>query len=164
MKNFILSGIQPPGKVNLPGYGTIELEKIDDDLAEKLFKEGLPYLQPTPQHRHKLQRHVPASLFAALAEAEQPGLVLLAGLAGRTIRPDAGLAHFGEGTFGQRPEPGQFLHKSSLLGREFDFAHDVCIVKLIHTIKEKTGNIRKIFQKLPLRPTPIPPPATPPRN
>ncbi|MBE0663761.1 MAG: hypothetical protein IH597_15000 [Bacteroidales bacterium] len=50
MKKFELIGLASPGKINLPVYGTIELEKIDDTLAEKLFREGLPYLQPKVEH------------------------------------------------------------------------------------------------------------------
>lgn len=50
MKKFELIGINPPGKINLPVYGTIELEKIDDTLAEKLFREGLPFLKPKTDH------------------------------------------------------------------------------------------------------------------
>lgn len=50
MKKFELTGIEAPGKINLPVYGTIELEKIDDTLAEKLFHEGLPFLKPKVEH------------------------------------------------------------------------------------------------------------------
>jgi hypothetical protein len=54
MKKFELIGMKPPGKVNLPGYGTIDLETIDDTLAEKLWRDGLPYVKPTPEYRKVL--------------------------------------------------------------------------------------------------------------
>lgn len=54
MKNFQLKGICAPGRVNLPGHGTINLVDISDELAEKLYKEGLPYLEPIPKYRPKL--------------------------------------------------------------------------------------------------------------
>lgn len=49
MKNFQLVGLKSPGTVNLPKYGTIDLEKIDDTLAEKLFMEGIPFILPVPK-------------------------------------------------------------------------------------------------------------------
>ncbi len=49
MKNFQLVGLKSPGTVNLPKYGTIDLEKIDDTLAEKLFNEGIPFILPVPR-------------------------------------------------------------------------------------------------------------------
>ncbi len=48
MNKFEICGIKSPGLINLPVFGTIELEKIDDDLAETLWKEGLPFLKPKP--------------------------------------------------------------------------------------------------------------------
>ena len=51
MKKFELVGLSSPGLVNLPGYGTISLEKLDDVTAEKLWRDGLPYLKPTPEYR-----------------------------------------------------------------------------------------------------------------
>lgn len=46
MKKFELTGITSPGRINLPAYGTIDLEKIDDSLAEKLFRDGVPFIRP----------------------------------------------------------------------------------------------------------------------
>lgn len=46
MNKFELCGIKSPGTINLPNLGTIDLDKIDDDLAEKLWRDGLPYLKP----------------------------------------------------------------------------------------------------------------------
>jgi hypothetical protein len=54
MKNFILTGLKPPGRINLPHQGTIELEKIDDTLAEKLWRDGLPFIKPKPEYLKKL--------------------------------------------------------------------------------------------------------------
>ena len=54
MKNFELVGIKSPGTVNLPNLGTIDLEKIDDKKAEQLWRQGLPFLKPTPAYRKKL--------------------------------------------------------------------------------------------------------------
>lgn len=54
MKNFELVGIKSPGTVNLPQLGTMNLEQIDDALAEKLWREGLPYLKPTSEYRQIL--------------------------------------------------------------------------------------------------------------
>lgn len=50
MEKFELIGLKSPGTVSLPVHGTIHLEKIDDSLAEKLWKEGLPFLKPKPEH------------------------------------------------------------------------------------------------------------------
>lgn len=54
MINFILVGLKSPGRVNLPVFGTVELENISDDLAERIFKQGCRYLQPTAEYRKKL--------------------------------------------------------------------------------------------------------------
>ena len=51
MKRFKLIGIASPGRVNLMEVGTIELENISDEMAEKLYKDGCPYLEPTPEGR-----------------------------------------------------------------------------------------------------------------
>ena len=51
MKKYKLIGLKPPGRVNLPRLGTIDLEKIDDTLAEKLFMEGIPFIAPVPKPR-----------------------------------------------------------------------------------------------------------------
>ncbi len=51
MKLFRLTGIDYPGRVNLYKRGTIELADISDELAMILYKEGLPYLEPTPEGR-----------------------------------------------------------------------------------------------------------------
>ena len=54
MKKFELVRLSLPGRVNLPVYGTIELEKIDDELAGKLWRQGIPYLRPNLEHRREL--------------------------------------------------------------------------------------------------------------
>ncbi len=54
MKKFELIGIKPPGRVNLPGMGTIDLCKIDDTLAEKLYRQGLPFIRPTAMARRHM--------------------------------------------------------------------------------------------------------------
>jgi len=48
MKRFRLKGIVPPGRVNLPKVGTVELASLSDEQAEKLWREGCPYLEPAP--------------------------------------------------------------------------------------------------------------------
>lgn len=53
MKYFKLKGIQPPGRVDLKGHGEVALANISDELAEKLWKEGLPYLELTDAGRKK---------------------------------------------------------------------------------------------------------------
>jgi len=53
MKLFRLKGIQSPGRVDLKGHGEIALETISDKLAEKLWKEGIPYLELTDKGRKK---------------------------------------------------------------------------------------------------------------
>lgn len=50
MEKFELVGLKSPGTISLPVHGIIHLEKIDDSLAEKLWKEGLPFLKPKPEH------------------------------------------------------------------------------------------------------------------
>ena len=54
MKKFELVGLKSPGTINLPELGTIDLEKVDDAQAEKLWRSGLPYLKPTPEYRRVL--------------------------------------------------------------------------------------------------------------
>ena len=48
MERFRLKGIVPPGRVNLPKVGTVELAFLSDEQAEKLWHEGCPYLEPAP--------------------------------------------------------------------------------------------------------------------
>ena len=48
MERFRLKGIVPPGRVNLPKVGTVELASLSDEQAEKLWKAGCPYLEPVP--------------------------------------------------------------------------------------------------------------------
>jgi hypothetical protein len=67
------------------------------------------------------------------------GGVLLAAAAGRTIRPDAGLADLGQRTLSQRPKPGEFFQKRLLLGGDLHLAHAVCILLYIHDLKYKRG-------------------------
>lgn len=51
MKNFILVGMKSPGRINLQEFGTVELETISDALAEKIWRSGCRYLQPTSEYR-----------------------------------------------------------------------------------------------------------------
>ncbi len=46
MKNFKLHRIKHPGRINLPKLGTINLSSISDELAQKLYDNGLPFLKP----------------------------------------------------------------------------------------------------------------------
>lgn len=54
MRNFQLVGMRSPGRINLPGFGTVELENISDELAERIWLSGCRYLIPTPEYRKKL--------------------------------------------------------------------------------------------------------------
>lgn len=58
MVNFKLVGLLSPGRVNLLDFGTVELENISDELAEKIYNSGCPYLQPTPEYFHKLYPNI----------------------------------------------------------------------------------------------------------
>ena len=50
MDKYRLKGIRPPGRVNLPKLGTIRLSDISDELAEELYSNGCPYLEPVNDH------------------------------------------------------------------------------------------------------------------
>ena len=50
MKNFKLVGMKSPGRVNLLGFGTVELENVSDQLAENIYLSGCRYLQPTAEY------------------------------------------------------------------------------------------------------------------
>jgi hypothetical protein len=53
MERFRLKGIVSPGRVNLHGVGTVELASLSDEQAEKLWREGCPYLEPAAEYnRH----------------------------------------------------------------------------------------------------------------
>ena len=39
-----------PGRVNLLKIGTVELANITDELAEKIWRNGCRYLEPTPEY------------------------------------------------------------------------------------------------------------------
>jgi hypothetical protein len=54
MEKFVLTGLKSPGRISLPHHGTIELEKIDDTLAEILWRQGVPFLKPKPQNIAKM--------------------------------------------------------------------------------------------------------------
>jgi len=54
MQRFRLKNIQHPGRVHLYKRGEVNLADIDDNLAEELFKEGCPFIEPTPEGREKL--------------------------------------------------------------------------------------------------------------
>lgn len=51
MLKFRLKGITYPGRVDIYRRGIIVLGDISDELAEVLWKEGCPYLEPTPEGR-----------------------------------------------------------------------------------------------------------------
>ena len=51
MKKFRLKGIAYPGRVDIYKRGIVVLGDISDELAEILFKEGCPFLEPTPEGR-----------------------------------------------------------------------------------------------------------------
>ncbi|KKU87400.1 MAG: hypothetical protein UY18_C0036G0003 [Microgenomates group bacterium GW2011_GWF2_47_9] len=51
MEKFRLKGILYPGRVDIHKRGIVVLGNISDDLAEQLWKEGCPYLEPTPAGR-----------------------------------------------------------------------------------------------------------------
>ncbi len=74
MNKYKLIGLKPPGRVNLPRLGTIDLEKIDDTLAEKLFMEGIPFIAPLPKPRDS--KKMPLRKTKGLAEylPEEPSI------------------------------------------------------------------------------------------
>jgi hypothetical protein len=47
MKLFRIVGVEHPGRVVIHKRGEITLADINDDLAEILWRDGLPYLEPT---------------------------------------------------------------------------------------------------------------------
>jgi hypothetical protein len=49
MAKFQLVGIESPGRVDIFKMGVVELENLPENLQEKLYKDGCPYLQPTPE-------------------------------------------------------------------------------------------------------------------
>jgi len=51
MELFRLTGIQWPGRVDLYKRGVVKLAELSDEEAMALYKEGIPYLEPTPQGR-----------------------------------------------------------------------------------------------------------------
>jgi hypothetical protein len=53
-KLFFLNGIKAPGRVNAKDLGEVNLEDLTDDQAMKLYKEGCPYLVPSPEGFNKL--------------------------------------------------------------------------------------------------------------
>jgi len=48
-KLFYLNGIKPPGRVNLRGLGEVNLEDLSDEQALKVYKDGCPFLVPSPE-------------------------------------------------------------------------------------------------------------------
>lgn len=48
-KLFFLNGIKSPGLCNVRGLGEVNLEDLTDEQAIKLYKEGCPYLVPSPE-------------------------------------------------------------------------------------------------------------------
>jgi len=53
-KLFKLKGIKSPGRVDVYRHGLIILSEIDDSKAMQLYREGILYLEPTPEGRKKL--------------------------------------------------------------------------------------------------------------
>ncbi len=75
MKKFVLTGIKSPGRISLPHHGTIELEKIDDTLAEILWREGVPFLKPKPQYIAKMypgEKRLTPKTFKSPAKTSKP--------------------------------------------------------------------------------------------
>ena len=54
MNNFRLKGIVFPGRVHHQKYGLINLSDLSDTLAEEIWKDGCPYLEPTPEGRKEM--------------------------------------------------------------------------------------------------------------
>lgn len=50
-KKFQLKGIASPGRMDIMGLGIVNIETLPEDLQEKLWKEGNPFLEPTPEYR-----------------------------------------------------------------------------------------------------------------
>ena len=50
MTKYQLVGLAHPGWVDIRPYGRIALANISDDLAEELFKRGVPYIEVNPDH------------------------------------------------------------------------------------------------------------------
>lgn len=44
VRKFRVVGVEP-GRVYVPGHGTVDLRTISLELAEELFAEGFPYLE-----------------------------------------------------------------------------------------------------------------------
>jgi len=53
-KLFRLKGIKEPGRVDVYKHGLVVLSEVDDKKAMQLYKEGVPYLEPTSEGRKKL--------------------------------------------------------------------------------------------------------------
>lgn len=51
MKKFRLKGIIAPGRIHHQKYGIINLYDVSDAIAEELWKEGVPYIEPTAEGR-----------------------------------------------------------------------------------------------------------------
>jgi hypothetical protein len=71
MQNFRLKGIAHPGRVNLFRIGTVELANISDELAEKIWREGCQYLEPTPEYNRILfPDRIPIEVKPIITEAQ----------------------------------------------------------------------------------------------
>lgn len=53
MTLFDIIGIQAPYRVDIYKVGTVCLDTITDELAEKIWREGCPYLTPNEAGRKK---------------------------------------------------------------------------------------------------------------
>jgi len=51
MKKFRLKGLVHPGRVNVLRFGTVELANVSDEIAEQIWKQGCPFLEPVPEFR-----------------------------------------------------------------------------------------------------------------
>lgn len=49
-KKYEVIGLEHPGRVNLPELGTVNLADLPENIKERLYLEGNPYLQPVPEN------------------------------------------------------------------------------------------------------------------
>lgn len=71
MQKFRLKGIAHPGRVNLFRIGTVELANIADELAEQIWRDGCPFLEPEPEYRKELfPDEIPIEVNTIITEAQ----------------------------------------------------------------------------------------------
>jgi len=101
------AGPRGPGLRALAAMGLDELHPQ----ADQLGLHPASVLDGPTQPGHQLPGHVEAALAALLPEREEKSRMLLPAGTGGAPRPDARLAHLGEGAFGQRPAPREVREK-----------------------------------------------------